>query len=92
MCGKPAGSLRRHYPRQEPYALTRPYGSVRGAISDGRPYRDSGPNRSRFGQVSANATLRPMATQRDLAISHFDPFGEAVNVGLLRSCSHLQGD
>ena len=34
-------SLRRYYPRQEPYALTRSYGSVRGAISDGRPYRDS---------------------------------------------------
>ena len=27
-------------PRWEPYALTRSYGSVRGAISDGRPYRD----------------------------------------------------
>ena len=34
-------SLCRHYPRQEPYALTRSYGSVRGAISDGRPYRDT---------------------------------------------------
>ena len=34
-----AGVLGRHDPRQEPYALTRPYGSVRGAISDGRPYR-----------------------------------------------------
>ena len=31
----------RRHPRQEPYALTRPYGSVWGAISDGRPYRDS---------------------------------------------------
>jgi hypothetical protein len=29
-------------PRWEPYALTRSYGSVRGAISDGRPYRDHG--------------------------------------------------
>jgi len=28
--------------KQEPYALTRPYGSVRGAISDGRPYRYTG--------------------------------------------------
>jgi len=26
---------------KEPYASTRLYGSVRGAISDGRPYRDS---------------------------------------------------
>jgi len=34
--------LGRHDPRQEPYALTRPYGSVRGAISDGRPYRYTG--------------------------------------------------
>ena len=36
-----ASVLGRHDPRQEPYALTRPYGSVRGAISDGRPYRNT---------------------------------------------------
>ena len=38
-----AAVIGRHDPRQEPYALTRPYGSARGAISDDRPYRDSDP-------------------------------------------------
>jgi len=33
--------MARPSPRWEPYALTRSYGSVRGAISDGRPYRVS---------------------------------------------------
>jgi hypothetical protein len=28
-------------PRWEPYVKCRSYGSVRGAISDGRPYRDT---------------------------------------------------
>ena len=32
------------HPRREPYAWTRTYGSVRGATSDGRPYRNTNPD------------------------------------------------
>jgi hypothetical protein len=31
------------HPRWEPYALTRSYGSVRGAVSNDCPYRDTRP-------------------------------------------------
>jgi hypothetical protein len=31
----------RQHPSEEPYAETRTYGSVRGAFSDDRPYRDT---------------------------------------------------
>jgi hypothetical protein len=40
LSGVASCSIPRLSPRWEPYALTRSYGSVRGAISDGRPYRD----------------------------------------------------
>src|SRR5450755_3330128 len=33
-------ALRRQNPREEPSALTRTLGSVRGALGNGRPYRD----------------------------------------------------
>ena len=75
MCGKPAGSLRRHYPRQEPYALTRPYGSVRGAISDGRPYRDTGPRRVRWMVAATNS---PIFRELGMHLTQVAPTGSMV--------------
>src|SRR5215472_11983280 len=49
--------MARPSPRWEPYALTRSYGSVRGAISDGRPYRDTTFSGSVPGGVDGNAFL-----------------------------------
>jgi len=59
-------ALRRQNPREEPSALTRTLGSVRGAASNGGPYRDRRPlalKYSRYYRASRRRQPRP-ATRR----------------------------
>ena len=49
---------------EEPYALTRTYGSVRGAAGNGRPYRDYSVNVYAKGSYQNNTTPGRLAVTK----------------------------